>query len=140
MIQFPICVIQTIQSTNDKCEIVVSFDVDDNFAYYKFLHIFDYQISNHLAKKGVTTDRYTPGHTETKITEGGFRQTKIFIKLKTTNATSYYNREKAKIHHYELKVGDKVIPLVTTRGIFMDDSGANQRWTAKQILRTGALI
>jgi len=132
-IQFPSCKVVSIDSTHNKCDIVASFDIDTYFKYYQFLQIFDYQINEYLDKLEITN--YNPGHTETSIIESGFKKTSIYLKIKTTANTKYFDNEKRKIHHYEINVGDTIIPLLTTKGIFSDSTETNQRWTAKQILK-----
>ena len=130
LLQFPSSKVLFINSEKGKCEICVSFDVDDNFEYYKFLQIFNFRIQDYIGDI-----EYKPGHVENSVVENGFKKNKIIVKLKTTQKTRYYDRQKKKMSNYEINVGDTIIPLVETKGIFMDKKEANQRWTAKQILK-----
>ena len=130
-IQLPKCVVLSMTPEQNKCDLVLSFDIDDNYEHYKFLQIFDYRIMEYLGDETV----YKPGHNETTIVEQGYKKNKIIIKLKTTRETKFYDKQKKKMSHYEINVGDYVIPLVITKGIFMDEKESNQRWTGKQILK-----
>lgn len=140
-IQSPLCTIQNIIYTSDENNIsnlIVLFKIDKNFNYYKFFGGFDSQIFDYVNEFSLKHRLISKENIQDLFHSAWYQnddKTKIIINLKVNQETKYFDKNKNIIHGLELNIGDKIIGLLTTKGIFIDEKGINYRWTGKQILK-----
>lgn len=145
ILQSPLCTIKSIQRKENNTSDIILLDVTfklkkETFNYNTFFGTLDLQIHNYIKEfinnKDIQLtsnfeDIYKPAYLKDEINDCLY----ITLHLKVTKETLYFNKNKSKIHHLELKPNDKIVFLFYTKGVFLDNNGINYRWTATEILK-----
>lgn len=146
MVQSPICTIDKIiydddPKTSPKA-LEISFNTHDNFIYLQFFELID-KLFYEFSKTFVVSNGILPASTDiTKRFHPGSYisddNSKYIIQIKLNQQTTYFDANKNMIP-CDISVGDKVVLLFLTKGIFLDTQAINYRWTAKQILTLNSI-
>lgn len=124
-IQGPLCKIEDIEYNNNdgvKCIHVVIKQL------HPFFQLFDLTIKEYIETKlHLKVKTFVPGQED--------HNGKCTMKIKINGSTKYYNDKKKPCSLYDLNVGDYIVCILYTRGIFIDERCINYRWTGEQILK-----
>ncbi len=123
-IQGPLCKIEDIEYNNSdtiKC-IHVTFK-----HLHPFFQLFDLKIKECIESNiNMNIKSFVPGQQE--------KNGEFVMKIKVNGNTKYYNEKKKPCSMYDISVGDHIVAILFTKGIFLDENCINYRWTGEQIL------
>lgn len=113
--QTPICKI--LETDNEKyCKII--FDYTKNFSHFEFLNDIENKVKQNNYKSCIE-----------------YNEEEIIINVKLIPKSEYYNKIQERISKYNLKIGDKVILLLNTNGIWKDETSSTMRWNCSQLIK-----
>jgi len=148
VIQSPVVELSHVEVKGDNEEkkkyLAGTFQLSDNFEYFQIFCSIHELIIRYLVRYSTYPDydilKNTDG-SEDEIREkftssiNKSSNSNMFIKVKLTNETMFFDKKKYKISGLELNKGDKVIFIIRPNPIVSDNESAAQSWTCIQCLK-----
>lgn len=120
-------------NSKNNYDITVVIDAEQVFNHHKFIQLWDIAIKRKVKSITPTIETQFSHYFMDRIVKD-YRKKFIYITFKTTQNTKYFNRNMKEVSHHNISINDTIICAAYTKGIFMDGDGANQKWTAHQIV------
>lgn len=142
--QLPLAIVNDVDLDGDKPTITVNFKLSDNFDYFQFFCIINELVVKHLGRYATN-----PNYDILKDTDGSQEEirdvfytninkvdgTDIKCVLKVNKSSLYFDNKKSEISGYEIKPGDKVVCMVKTNGLVVDNKSSGLHWICTQCLK-----
>jgi len=144
-IQSPLCKIVDINYNSKVSKnnyIILSFIIGKNFNHFQFFGVLEHQIVEEMGKyfKNSKYDILNETGSENledvvNININRIKEIQMTVKVKILSDVLFFNKEKTEISGKELEIGDKVVLILKTNGIFCDSKSASLAWKTSQILK-----
>jgi len=126
-VQTPVCKLVSIDC-EDKSRCVISFIISKNFQYFQFFLALEEKIKQDCNNKYIDKQSYISSIKN-------YENSRIEISIKLNTKTVLFDKKKEPISRYSLRKGDKVILLLETKGIWIDEVTYTMKWNAIQIVK-----
>jgi hypothetical protein len=143
-IQSPLCTVIDIDTKSESKYIHMKFNLSSNFNHFQFFSNIN-ELSIEYLKKISKNHKYNiltnKNKTEESIRESFIPTTnklsdsEMIIKVKLNKSTTYFDKEKTEISGLEIKKNDKVVCILKTNGILVDQNTASLTWICQECLK-----
>jgi hypothetical protein len=132
IIQTPVCKVLEIDQDcrNPFCR--VSFPLNKNFTHFQFFYGLEEKVLEYIENfKKIESENLR----ETFVSSLERTENEIILNIKLKPKTLYFDKHKTQIPKYDVKKDNKVILLLDTKGIWIDEISCIMKWNSVQILK-----
>lgn len=126
LVQTPVCEVLENDYENN---CTIKFNIQKNFSHFQFFYSLEQSILDFLEKsKYGSREKFISSLNRTEDGE-------MIMKIKLNSKCLYFNKNQDQIIKYDIKIGDKIIIVLETKGIWMDNISCTMKWNSYQILK-----